>query len=109
MSKIFYDYLIDLDLLEKEIKKVSKNEEEKLELWGIVDEIVHNKIFTSILDNLPKDYHLEFMDLFHKAPHDDYLTKYLKEKIGQNFEELIKAEIGNISFELLGQIGKKRK
>ncbi len=102
MSKIFYDYLIDLKSLEKAIKKASKTEEEILELSSITDELVHHKVIQSILDHLPKENHLEFLDMFQKAPHDDQISKYLKEKIGQNFEEIIKREIGKISYEILG-------
>lgn len=107
MSKLFYDYLIDLKSLEKAIKKVSKTEEEILELSTITDELVHHKVIQSILDNLPKENHFEFLEMFQKAPHDDQITKYLKAKIGQNFEEIVKREIGNISYEILG--GKKAK
>ncbi len=81
MSKIFYDYLIDLKSLEKAIKKASKTEEEILELSSITDELVHHKVIQSILENLPKENHLEFLDMFQKAPHDDQISKYLKEKI----------------------------
>lgn len=107
MSKVFYDYLIDISALENQIRKVSASEDERLELSKIADELVHNKVVASILDNLPSENHLEFLNMFHAGPHDDKLTKYLKEKIGQNFEEIIKAEIGNISWEILGNPKKK--
>ena len=39
MSKLFFDHLIKLDEVEVEIKKVTKTQEEREELWQIVDEI----------------------------------------------------------------------
>lgn len=107
MTKVFYDYLIDISDLEKEIEKVSSNDDERLELSSIADELVHNKVVASILENLPKENHLEFLNMFHTAPHDDNLVKYLKEKIGQNFEEIIRNEIGNLPWEILGNSKKK--
>ncbi|OGM10552.1 hypothetical protein A2W13_01965 [Candidatus Woesebacteria bacterium RBG_16_36_11] len=110
MSKIFYDKIIILENIEKEINSRVQTEEEKDELWQIVDEIVHHKVFGCIMDNLPQKYHHEFIEKFKKAPHDESLFDYLKEKIGKNMEELIKLEIGDLAFEILQDIeGNKKK
>lgn len=108
MSKLFFDHLIVLEDLEKEIKAVSQSQEEKEELWSLVDEIVHHKTLGCILDKLPQKNHQEFMEKFHKAPHDESLMEYLKDKVGQNIEELIKAEIGSLAFEILQEIKSKK-
>jgi len=108
MSKIFYDHLIILEDVEREIAKSIETEEERHELWKIVDEIVHHKVMGCIMDKLPNENHREFLEKFHTSPHDESLIDYLKEKIGQNIEELIRQEIGGLSFELLEEIkGKK--
>lgn len=104
MSKIFYDHLINLDKVEKKIKKITLREEEKQELWDIVDEIVHHKVFGCIMDNLPDEHHEDFLDKFQKAPYDEGLVDYLSERIGKNFDELIKQELGNLAFELLEEL-----
>lgn len=105
MSKIFYDYLLDFRELDKKIKKIAKSAEEREEIWKLVDEIVHHRILGCILDNLPKKNHSEFLNLFHSLPYDsNLLMNYLKEQIGNNFEELLKQEIGSISTELLKEI-----
>lgn len=104
MSKIFYDHLIALEDLEKELDSLEATPEEKEELWKLVDEILHHRVLGCILDRLPNDHHEEFLSKFHEAPHDEYLLDYLKEKIGENIEEIIRGEIGNLAFELLKDI-----
>jgi hypothetical protein len=105
MSKLFFDRLVELKEIDKQIKKVAKTSEEKEELWGLVDEIVHHKVMGCILDKLPRVHHEEFLDLFHKSPHDeDLLFTYLRKKVGDNIEDLIKQEIGNLSADLLKDI-----
>ncbi len=104
MSKIFYDHLIVLEEIEAEIKNSAQTEEERHELWQLVDEIVHTRIMENILDRLPGEHHNEFLEKFHAAPHDDGLLDYLKEKIEENIEELLKEEIGDLAYEILGEI-----
>ncbi len=107
MSKLFFDHLLSLDTLDKEIKKIAKTSEEREELWLLVDEIIHHKVFEVILDRLPKDSHQEFLEMVHKSPHDgDYLFGYLKTKIGDNIEEILRAELGNITYEILRDASK---
>lgn len=104
MSKIFWDNLLSLEDIEKEIKNVAETSEEKEELWGIVDEIIHHKVMGCILDKLPPRYHEEFLGKFHEAPYDETLLDYLKEKIGKNFKELLKQELGGLIYEILEEI-----
>jgi hypothetical protein len=102
MSKLFFDHLIELKEIERQIKKVAKTSEEKEELWALVDEIVHHKVMGCILDKLPKDNHEEFLQMFHKSPHDtELIFEYLRIKAGDDVELLIKKEIDNLSGELL--------
>lgn len=108
MSHLFYDHLISLGDLEKEISKATSSVEEKHEAWNLVDEMVHHRVMGCILDKLPQENHNEFLEMFHATPHDNSLIDYLKEKIGENVEEIIKQEIGGLAFEILGDIGKKK-
>lgn len=104
MSKIFYDHLIVLEEVEAEIKNSAQTEEERHELWQLVDEIVHSKVLEFLLDRLPSVHHNEFLEKFHAAPYDERLIDYLEEKIGENIEELLKEEIGGLAYEILGEI-----
>lgn len=108
MSRIFFDNLLDLKDLEKEIKQLVQTEEERHELWDIVDDTLNHKVLTFVLHNLPKEHHSEFLELFRVRPHDSELTRYLKEKIGENFEGLLKEEIGKVSYELLNTTRNKK-
>lgn len=105
MSKLFFDHLIELDEIDKQIKKLAKSQDEREELWGLIDEMVHHKVMGCILDKLPRDNHEEFLDLFHKSPHNEKLLfAYLKKTIGDNIESLIKQEIGVLSVDILKDI-----
>ncbi len=105
MSKLFFDHLLDLKEVDKQIKKVAKTSEEREELWGLIDEIVHHKVMGCILGNLPREHHEEFLEIFYTSPHDEELLfRYLRRKVGENIEGLIKQEIGGLAAEILEEI-----
>ncbi|MEK7111757.1 MAG: hypothetical protein AAB875_00355 [Patescibacteria group bacterium] len=110
MSKLFFDHLLVYEEVEKGIDKIAKTHEERDELWKIVDELVHHRALGFILDKLPRAHHEEFLEKFHQSPQDEALFAYLKEKIGDNIEELLRQELGNLAYELLEEIsGTKQK
>ena len=104
MSKIFYDHLIVLDEVEDEIKSTAETEEERHELWHIVDEIVHHRMLELILDNLDHDHHDDFLHRFHSAPHDQEHIHYLNDRIEGEIEEMIKKEVKKLKKEILKEI-----
>jgi len=104
MSSVFYDQLIILPSLEEEVKFVAETEEEKHELWQIVDEIIHHNMLEFILDALEEEYHHEFLERFHEAPDDEMHFVYLEERIKGNIKDLIKKEIERIEADILRSI-----
>ncbi len=105
MSKLFFDNLIYLEELEVEIKKTSSSQEDREELWALVDEIVTHKVLGKVLDKLPREHHEEFLTLFHKCPHDEVIIfGYLKSRAGKNIEEELQKELKNISTEILREL-----
>ncbi|MGA3291808.1 MAG: hypothetical protein ABSC49_01525 [Candidatus Microgenomates bacterium] len=105
MSKLFFDHLIVFDEIEVVIKKTATSKEEKEELWGLVDEIVNHKVVEKVLDRLPRENHEEFLELFHKSPHDEEIIfGYLKSKIGENVEKELQKELENVSSEILKEL-----
>lgn len=109
MSKLFYDHLIVLGDLDREIGNSVGGEEEKHELWKLVDEIIHHKVMGIILDKLPRDSHEEFADLVTKFPHDEErIFDYLKKKIDKNIEEVLREELGTLSYEILNEAKKSK-
>jgi len=104
MSKIFYDHLVDLSEVEKKIKKITKTQEEREELYRLVDELVHHRVVGCILDELPEKNHKEFLQEFSSRPHDEGLFAYLGQHVGRDVFEFIKKEIHMLTVELLGYI-----
>ncbi len=101
MSMLFFDHLVVINGLDKKIKKLSSSNDEMQELWKYVEELIHHRVLDCCLDNLPEEHHSEFLDKFHKAPHDIGLLDYLNQKIGKDVEKLIKIEIKKLRKELL--------
>ena len=106
MSKVFYDHLIILTEVETEIKSMAETEEERHELWQIVDEIIHHRVLHLFLDKLPEAHHDEFLLRFHKSPHDENLLGFLNERIEENVEKLVKVEMELLTSEILRVIRK---
>jgi hypothetical protein len=105
MSKLFYDRLIVLDEVEVHIKRSASSKEEQEEFWGLVDEIVSHRVIEKILDKLPSTHHTEFLEIFHKCPHDEALIfGFLSEKTGEDMEETLKRELSNLPKEILKEL-----
>jgi len=100
MSKLFFDNLLELDPINSSIKKVSSTKEEAIELWGVVDEIVHHRVFGCVLEHLPQEDHKEFLKMFHKSPGDEKLLEFLKDKIQQDVALIIKESVAVLVLEL---------
>jgi hypothetical protein len=107
MSKIFYDDIVSLDKVEKEINRIAQSHDEKIDLWQIVDEILHHKVIGCVLDRLPRENHEEFLDKFHKAPHDRALLKYLASKIKDDIRTIIKNEAEDLVDDILREVQKQ--
>ena len=108
MSKVFYDRLIILDELEREVNRTALSPSEKEELWQMIDEIIHHRVLGCVMDNLPSHHHHDFLTRFHDAPHNDALFVYLTEKTGKDAVKLLKGEIAAVADELLGEFRGKR-
>ena len=89
MSKLFYDHLIELQEVEIELERFEFTPQEKGEIHHQIEESVHYRVMTRILDHLPREHHQEFLERFHQAPYHEDLLTFLKEKV-ENIEELIK-------------------
>jgi hypothetical protein len=82
----------NLKQLEKIINSQATCQEEREELWKIVDEIVHHRIVGCLLENLEKEKHEEVLsNLGHYTP-----TPEIKIKIEKALE--------NIELEILQEI-----
>jgi hypothetical protein len=105
MSKLFYDHLIVYGEIESVIKKSASSAEEREELYGLVDEILNHRVLETVLDELPEKSHGEFLELFHKCPHDETIIfGYLKKKTGQNMEEKLREKLKDIGDDILKEL-----
>lgn len=106
MNKLFFDDLLKLDDLEKGINKYAGSTEEKHELWGLVDDLIHTRVLEKILDHLPEDSHSEFLTIYHECPHDEVVIfAYLNKKTGKNMEGVLKMELEELGREILKELG----
>lgn len=102
MSKLFFDNLFNLDKLEAEIKKAFPSKEEREETESFVDNTIHDRVLKKIFDNLPEDSHTEFLELYHKCPHDEVVIfEFLRRKTNKDIEKEIQQELKNISSEII--------
>lgn len=101
MSHVFYDQLIDLSHVEKEIKKHVKDPDERAEIYALIDEILHHRMVGCILDKLPQEHHKEFLTRFSERPHDQSHIKYLGERVVGDVETFIREEVYLLGSELL--------
>ena len=105
MSKLFFDHLIVLEKVEIVIKKSASSKEEKEELWNLVDKIVTHKALGKVLGELPRVNHEEFLEIFHKCPHDEkYIFGYLKTKTGKDMETELRKELKEFDSEILEEL-----
>lgn len=107
MSHIFYDHLIIIEDLEDVVK--TEEPEDREEMHRLIDEMIHHRVLGCILDQLPREHHVEFLERFHAAPYDQSLVSYLQEKTPQeiDIEEKIKEEVTKLKKELLKELKKK--
>ena len=109
MSKLFFDKIVSLEKLEREVAKIANSPEEKEKLWNLVDELVHHRVLDVVLDKLDHKHHEEFLVKLHHAPHDEHIIEYLEEKIKLDIKEFIRQETLSLAHEILEDIEDKSK
>lgn len=96
MSKIFYDHLVLIDDVFLEIEVLEIDADSKKEMRKLIDDIVHHRVLTRILDLLPKVHHEEFLASFYESPAHVGHLKYLQERIDRDIHH----ELAHLSEEL---------
>jgi len=96
-SKAFYHSVIDVQRIHSHLEKVGLDKEKHLQAWSLIEETIHIKILDTILAKLPEKKHQDFLEKFHKTPHDPKLLlelekeiKDLKKHIHESFTKLEK-------------------
>lgn len=109
MSKLFFDHLVDLSGVEREIKKAIPDKDAQDEMIQIIDEIAHHRVVGCILDRLPKSSHKEFINHVADRPHDQSIFEYLKNQIGEDITDFVKKEVALLGSELLSMVSEETK
>lgn len=103
MSKLFYDHLTNLELLDSHIRLVVDEKEQQKELWELIDSILHHSVLEFILDSLQPYHHDEFIVMYHDCPHDHRILVYLEEKIDSKFSKKLENHIKKLEQTLLSE------
>lgn len=104
MSKVFYDHLIEFTKLEIHVNSITQTQEEKNELWEIIDKLIHNRVVKRILQILPSRHHDEFADLLHKRPFDKDIIRFVEHNADEDIEKYLQDEINKLEQELLHEL-----
>lgn len=107
MSKIFYDHLLSFEKLNDYIKVNCLSSEEREELWNLVDELLHYRVLTCILENLSEEYHYDFLEMFYSNPYDERILNFLGERIDKDIKILIQEETNLLLAEIFSEIIQK--
>ena len=86
------------------IKKHARTNEEKEELWKIVDEIIHHRVVGCVLDNLESKHHQEFLEKLNASSFDTEIISFLENKTDEKVIEKIQEEIQKIESEILEEL-----
>lgn len=109
MSKVFYDHLVMVEELFMEIEVLEIDPVSKKEMKKMIDDIVHHKVLTRILDLLPKIYHKEFLERFYNSPGDLKHFKFLQETIDLDIHHELAKLSAQLKTEIRQEINKHRK
>ena len=95
MTNIFYDHLVVMEDLEIHISKLDISGEDKEKMHTLIEETIHYRVMTRILDKLPREHHAKFMETFTRFPYHHKNLEFLKEHV-EDIEEQIKEEIKDL-------------
>ena len=85
MTKVFYDELVGIEEIFVEIERVELNHKNKQKVKKVIDEIIHYRMVTFILDHLPRVHHKTFLIRFQAAPHEKEHLVFLEKKLSKAF------------------------
>lgn len=101
-QKHFYAHLVEKTDITLELANLDMSNEERLHLLSLIDANIHSTVINTVLSNLPEEDKKIFLKNIVSDDHEKTWT-HLKEK-NKYIEEKIKAEIKNITAELLKDI-----
>lgn len=92
----------NLDRVKELIAQICPDPEAKTETWKEVDRLVNYRFIKGVMDKLPEECHLEFMNIFVENPNDEEkIFGYLEGKVGENVRDDFKNLLKDVSTELV--------
>ena len=101
MSILFFDHLMVFEAIEKNIKSLELTNEERDELSHLIEDMIHHRALSTVLEKLPMDDHNEFLEKFVQSPFDDSLVEYINFRIDGDISEILAEEFNSLENEIL--------
>ncbi len=96
----FFGYRLNFSRLEKFFRKMPLSEEEKWELWSLVDGIVLNRALCLVLESVPDDEHDEFVQRLRDISFDESILDYFGVE-RDSLELSLESELRSLEDEIL--------
>ena len=101
MAPLFFDHLVIKTEIIELINQKTEPENQKGKALQLIDDIIYQGIIDHLLEKLNPKHHHTFLTQVHERPYDPELIGYLKEHVGPNIEEEIRAEANKIVKQIL--------
>ena len=92
MAILFYDHLIIKSEIEEAISASPEAENQKGKALQLIDDIIFQGIVSFLLEKLELHHHRTFLTHVHERPYDPEIIAYLRDHVGPNIEEDLRAE-----------------
>lgn len=106
MSKLFYDHLIVIEEIVAVLDEHKLKARDRAKILELMDATLQHEILDAILTYLPREKHEEFLEKFHRTPHDAGLVQYLKDNSAVNIELAILDRANKTKRKLLKELTK---
>jgi len=101
MSKLFFDDIITFERISVVIGNTTQSEEERHELWKVVDDIVYHEVLHFILAALDEKHHAEFANMIQIKPYDSHIIQYVSYKTGRKIKSELKRHLKDLEQQIL--------
>ena len=97
MPPAYYDTLIEWELMDEVISLVSK--QEQAEAYMLISQMLDYVVLETVLANLEKTHHFEFLELCSHQHHEPSLLNWLEEK-QTGITQIVKVALSDAKMEV---------
>lgn len=106
--KLFLDDIITTEEIINELDAHDIDPEEKAELIELVDEMLVHHALNIILNHLPKEHHVELVQLIVSDPSSTTLIEFIQSKTSVDITEHLKNQSVKLKQEIKNEIQKSK-